>query len=66
MCPIVQTASPPSTPIERQITLDKWEECERILSESKDLNEMLVLSIPGHEYWLVRKEGSFLRVHKRV
>lgn len=66
MCPVVQTSNPPSTPLERQITLDKWEECEDMMEKNKELNELLVLAIPGHEYWVVRKDGNLVRVHKRV
>jgi len=63
---MVQLANPPSTPLERQITLDKWEECELVMEEDTNRNELLVLAIPGHEYWLVRKDGKLMRVHKRV
>ena len=66
MCPLVQAANPPSTPIERQITLDKWEECETVMKQNTELKELLVLAIPGHEYWVVRKDGNLVRVHKRV
>ncbi len=66
MCPVVQTSNPPSSPIERQITLDKWEECELVMKEKPELKEMLVQAIPGHEYWLVRKGEKLVRVHKRV
>lgn len=56
----------PSTPLERQITLDKWEELELFMKMHPAVYRMLVYKTPTHQYWLVRKHRKIVRVHQRA
>lgn len=57
---------PPSTPLERQLTLDKWEQYETFMNMNPAVFCVLVYQTPTHIYWLIRKHRKLVRVHKRV
>lgn len=58
--------APPSTPVERQITTDKWESVESFMQMHPSIFEVLVCKTPTDQYWIVRKQKKLERVHKRV
>ncbi len=57
---------PPTTPVERQITMDKWETVETFMQMHPAVFEVLVYKTPTDQYWIVRKQRKLVRVHKRV
>lgn len=58
--------SPPCTPIERQLTSDKWESVEDFMQMHPSIFEVLVCKTPTDQYWIVRNQKKLVRVHKRV
>lgn len=50
--------------MERQLTLDKWEYAEAIMTENPDLKELVLMKINGHLYKIVRTEKGLVRVHE--
>jgi len=58
--------APPSTPIERQLTMDKWEYFEHFMKMHPSVFQILVYKTPTQQYWIVRKQQKLVRVQKRV
>jgi len=58
--------APPSTPVERQLTTDKWEYFEQFMRMHPTVFQIMVYKTPNEQYWIVRKQKKLVRVHKRV
>ncbi len=58
--------APPTTPIERQLTMDKWEVFEEFMKMNPFVFQVLVYKTPSHQYWLVRKHKKLVRIHKHL
>lgn len=58
--------APPSTPVERQLTMDKWEYFEQFMQMHPAIFQMLVFKTATEQYWIVRKQKKLVRVYKRV
>jgi hypothetical protein len=57
---------PPSTPIERQLTTTKWDCVEQFMQMNPSVFEVLVYRTPTDQYWIVRRQKTLVRVHKRL
>jgi hypothetical protein len=58
--------NPPSSPVERQLTDDKWEALENFMKMNPFVFRVLVYKTTTHQYWIVRKKKQLLRIHKKA
>jgi hypothetical protein len=56
----------PSSPMERQITMNKWECVEQYMQMNPAVFEALVYRTPTYQYWVVRRQKTLVRVHRKV
>lgn len=61
------TLAPPNTPVDRQLTLDKWKRGEEFMTMNPTVREYIVEQTHGHIYKLVRThKGRLARIHETI